>query len=186
MTISKTGGALSGGTATIQGIVNTATSGPVVSNSAFFDQTLNKTYDSSSTYTLTAYISSSSFTNLNSVAADGVGIAFLDGTNTLASSATADPSLVSLSLFSGNTYKLALTYITASNAPADNIGVELFDNPNGLASVDAFTPVSFSNVDLTETTASATPEPATFGLAGIVLLGLGAMRRARKTVRVAS
>jgi hypothetical protein len=180
LTISKTGGALSGGSATIQGIVNTASTGPVVSNSGFFDQTLNNTYDPNSRYTLTAYVSSSSFTNFGAVGREGVGIALLDGTNIVASSTTADPSLVSLSLFSGNTYRLALTYITASNAPVGNINVELFDNPNGLASLAAFNPVSFSNVDLTEANASATPEPATFGLAGMVLLGLGVIRRARR------
>jgi PEP-CTERM motif-containing protein len=111
-----------------------------------------------------------------------VGIALLDGTNIVASSTTADPSQVSLSLFSGNTYKLALTYITAFDAPSDDIRVELFDNPNGLASVGAFNPVSFSNVDLTEANASATPEPASFALAGMVLLGLGVFKRARKIV----
>jgi hypothetical protein len=186
LTISKNGGAVSGGSATIQGIVNTASTGPVISNSGFFDQTLKKTYDPNSTYTLTAYISSNSFANSGLLASDGVGIALSNGANIVASSATADPSLVSLSPFSSNTYKLALIYITDSNAPAGNINVELFDDPNGLGSAHVFSSVSFSNVDLTEANASATPEPATFALAGMVLLGLGAIKRSRKTVSAAS
>jgi hypothetical protein len=186
LTISKTGGAVSGGSATIEGIVNTSSTGPVVSNSGFFDQTPKKTYDPNSTYTLTAYVSSNSFTNSDLLASDGVGIALSNGANILVSSTTADPSLVSLSLFSGNTYKLALTYITASNAPAGNINVELFDDPNGLASAHVFSSVSFSNVDLSEANTSATPEPATFALPGMVLLGLGAIKRSRKTVSAAS
>lgn len=186
LTISKTGGTVSGGSATIQGIVNTSSAGPVVSNSGFFYQALNnKTYDPDSTYLLTAYVSSNSFADFNLLATDGVGIALSNGANIVASSTTADPSLVSLSLFSSNTYKLALTYITGSNAPAGNISVELFENPNGLAIADVFSSVSFSNVDLTEANASATPEPATFGLAGMILLGLASIKRARKSVTVA-
>jgi PEP-CTERM motif len=186
LTISKSGGAVSGGSATIQGTVNTASTGPVISNSGFFDQTLKKSYDPNSRYTLTAYVSSNSFANSDLLASDGVGIALSNGANILASSTTADPSLVSLSLFSGNTYKLALIYITASNAPAGNINIELFDDPNGLGRAHVFSSVSFSNVDLTEANASATPEPATFALAGMVLLGLGAIKRSRKIVSAAS
>jgi hypothetical protein len=111
LTISKTGGAVSGGSATIQGIVNIASAGPVVSNSGFFYQTLNnKTYDPNSTYILTAYVSSNSFANFNLLPNDGVGIALLSGANMVASFTTADPSSVGLSLFSRHTYKLALTY----------------------------------------------------------------------------
>jgi len=186
LTISKSDGAVSGGSATIQGIVNTATTGPVISNSGSFDQTLKKTYDPNSRYTLTAYVSSNSFVNFDLLASDGVGVALSNGANILASSTTADPSLVSLTLFSGNTYKLALTYITASNAPAGKINVELFDDPNGLATAHVFSSVAFSNVDLSEANASATPEPASFALAGMVLFGLGAIKRLRNTVAAAS
>jgi hypothetical protein len=132
---------------------------------------------------LTADVFTGSLLSANALATAGVGIGLANVTGSsigslIADTTTTNPVLVSLTLLSGNVYQLSLQFTTGGAAPAGNIGVDLFDLPNGLASASLFQTVKFSNVTLDAATAgAATPEPATFLLAGMVLLGCGVIKR---------
>jgi hypothetical protein len=175
-------GGFTGGSGTISGIANVGILG-IVDNGALFSQTLTNSFAANTTYTLTADVSVGSLVTANVLAGTGVGIglAHVTGPNIgslVADTVTSNPALVSLSLLSGNFYQLSLTFTTGGVAPTGNIGIDLFDLPSGLANASLFQTVKFSNVTLDATTAAAaTPEPATFFLAAMVLLGAGVVKR---------
>lgn len=171
MNISTTGGFGGNGSATISGIANVGVLG-IVDNGALFSQTLANTYQANTTYTLTADVFTGSLLSANTLATAGVGIGLANVTGSgigshISDTTTTNPVLVSLTLLSGNIYQLSLQFTTGGLAPTGNFGVDLFDLPNGLASASLFQTVKFSNVTLD----AATPEPVTFLLASMVLLG---------------
>jgi len=182
MNISTSGGFGGNGAATISGIANVGVLS-ILDNGALFSQTLSNTYQANTTYTLTADVFTGSLLSANALATAGVGIGLANVTGSgigslIADTTTTNPVLVSLTLLSGNVYQLSLQFTTGGVAPTGNIGVDLFDLPTGLASASLFQTVKFSNVTLDAATAgAATPEPATFLLAGMVLLGCGVIRR---------
>jgi hypothetical protein len=180
MTISTTGGYGNTGSAEISGVVNTAVIGNPLDNGAFFSQTLSSAFQANTTYTLTADVYTGSVLTASLLANRSVGIALANGTglgNLLASTTTVNPSLVNLSLLSANCYELSLTYTTGSSV-SGNITVDLLDTPSGLATANLFSDVVFSNVTLDAV--SPTPEPATMGITGILLVAGALVVRKRK------
>jgi hypothetical protein len=185
MTISTTGGFGGDGIATISGIANVGILG-VLDNGALFSQTLGVAYLPNTVYTLSVDVTNAGLLSLGALTNSGVGIALTSGGSVVDSSLTSPLSLVSLSLLSGNFYDMTLQFTTGAVAPSGNIGINLFDTPTNLVNANLLQTVSFSDVTLNA--GAPTPEPATFGLSGLVLMGLGIAGRfayARKQGAVA-
>jgi hypothetical protein len=181
MTISKTGGYDGKGVAQISGIANTSIFGSPADNGAFFSQTLNGVFQANTRYTLTTDIYTGSLLSTTALANAGVGIGLASvpngvGTGSLVASTTAN-STVSLSALSHNWYQLSLTYQTGATAPAGNIALDLFNTPSGLTTSKLFSSISFSNVTLDAV--ASTPEPASIGITGLILI-VGAVAGFRK------
>jgi hypothetical protein len=175
LNISTTGGLGGGGSATISGIAGINVLGSPVSNSGNFLESTGTAFSSLGTNNfleLTADVSVSSLVTLSALTGSGVGISLLaNGTGgpTVASTLTAGPSFVHLTLLSGTTYQLTLGY-SATGAETGNIGISLFDSPSSLLTANLFGTAVFSHVSL-----QAIPEPPAIGFLGIGVLGLVGM-----------
>jgi hypothetical protein len=179
LTISNTGGFGGTGSATISGIASVNVLGILYNSGSFFEST-GSTFTTGQLYQLTADVNVSSVLTLNALASSGVGISLLNGSGTtLASSTTAAPAFVNLTLLSGTTYQLTLDY-QATAAATGNIGISLFDAPTNLVTATLFGSATFSNISL-----AAVPEPTPIAFLGIGLLGLvviGLCRRRHSAV----
>jgi hypothetical protein len=154
-------------------------SGNLVSNSGrVYQNTLTTggftpTFLSGTTYILTADITTSSLLDLSILSNSGLGIGLLANSAGTASTMPGQGGLLSLSVPSGNTYTLSLTYTADSADNGQPIGVEGFIGRNATVALGALGTTSFDNFTLT-----AVPEPS-----ALVMLGatgaLGALRRRR-------
>jgi len=135
------------GTASISGIAGISIAA-IINNGGFFNQTLASTpYEATKRYTVWTDITTNELLNLGLLSDTGVGVALRSGSTVLASSATAAPALVNLSLLSGNLYRLTLVYDTGASV-SGNVDVALFDQPTGLLTASLIPGVSFSNIGL--------------------------------------
>lgn len=121
--------------------------GGIVDNSGYFSQTLSASYGSNRHYVLSATVDAGVPLNVGVLNSGNAGIALMRGATELASTTGAPPSLVTLSLLNGTTYKLVLTYDTGA-VVVGNVGVKLFAKPQNLLTANLLTSVSFGNVTL--------------------------------------
>lgn len=135
------------GTATISGLAGLSVTG-IINNGGYFSQTLSSTpYEATKRYTVWTDVTAGELLNLGLLTDTGVGVALRSGGTVLASSTTAGPGLVSLSLLGGDLYRLTLVYDTGASV-SGNVDVTLFDQPAGLLTVNLIPSVSFSKVGL--------------------------------------
>lgn len=135
------------GAASIGGVAGISVAG-IVNNGGYFNQTLSSTpYVATKRYTVWTNVDAAEVLDLGLLADTGVGIALRSGTTVLASTATAAPSLVNLSLLGGNLYRLTLVYDTGASV-SGNVDITLFDQPSGILTASLIPGVSFSGVGL--------------------------------------
>jgi len=160
---------ISGGVATFSNLIDISL--PVLSNFAeIYNTNVGATFDQSLFYVVTADFTSTTFLADASVLSDaGVGIGLMANGSNVASTFTASPALVVLTV--GTDHRsgtISMLYDATAADQGDQIGIRLFvGEPVGLLDVSVLGNISFDNVTLT-----SVPEPGTFGLATVGLLGL--------------
>lgn len=131
-------------------------------------------------YTVTADFSSSTALNLSLLTGGGIGIGIRSSGTGVASSLGNSSDI---SLLSGTSGKLTLTYTATAGDAGNSIGITLFAGQStgaGLAGLSALGNFSFDNVSLS---VAPIPEPATWAaFAGSAILG-GTLVRRRFTAR---
>lgn len=162
---------ISNGSAEISGLAAANLFG-IFNNGGSFSQTLAQTYEPQKAYTLTATVDTGTPLDIGLLASGNFGVALTSGDTTLASSATAPPSLVALQPLGGSTYQLSLVF-DSTDATAGPIGVQLFAEPEQVIGATLMTEVTFGNVTLDGTAINpnagsivavdATPQSATVG-----------------------
>jgi hypothetical protein len=122
----------------------------ILNNGGYFSQTLTTDYVAQERYTLSVHVDTGTTLDLGVLASGNFGIALRSGTDTLASTATAPPQLISLVPVSGTTYMLTLLF-DSNDTTAGAIDVQLFAEPQGLIGASLLTSVTFSAVALDAT-----------------------------------
>lgn len=137
----------SAGHASISGIAGISVAA-IVDNGGSFSQTLASVpYEATKRYTVWVDVDAGELLDLGLLSDTGVGIALRSGSTVIASSTTAAPALVNLSLLGGTVYRLTLVHDTGASV-SGNVDVALFDQPAGLLTANLIPGVSFDNVGL--------------------------------------
>jgi len=134
------------GTATISGILGISVAG-IITNGGFFNQTLPLAYEPTKRYTVWTDVNAGDVLSLGLLSDTDVGVAFRSGSSVVGSSATAMPGAISLSLLSGDTYRLTFAYDTGASV-SGNVDIVLFDQPSNLLTASLIGGVGFGNVGL--------------------------------------
>jgi hypothetical protein len=174
------------GRATISGLASAGVL-TVVNNSAeVYNRDIGSSFVAGNTYQLTAnFTTSSPLANVAVLNTAGMGIGLTGENGQRLADTTGNPAFVNINLLPGNTSGTFSLLYTATAADAgDPIGIRLFAgagsgivNLNGLLGT-----VSFDNVALAVV---AVPEPSTYALGGMLLLGAVGWVRHRRNRRAA-
>lgn len=153
------------GKATIGGLLGINIAG-IVNNNGRIHQNTGIALVANRRYTLTAEVDAGTTLNLGVLTSGNAGIALATGTSTgsrIASSATV--GLASLSLISGSTYRVSVSYDTGSSV-SGNVNVQLFSEPVGLLDANLLGSISFDNVKLSTHLLTQVPAALQPGNAG--------------------
>ncbi|MEP6880645.1 MAG: Ig-like domain-containing protein, partial [Dokdonella sp.] len=149
--------------------------GGILNNQGRFLQSTGVAWQPNRRYTLEADIDAGSVLAANVLTSGNVGIALATGVSKAARVSESTSGSPTLTLISGNTYRLKIEYLTGASV-SGNIFLQLFAEPSGLIGVTLLGSVDFDNVSLhtyllTQVPASIVPAnagPYTGTVGGVV------------------
>lgn len=131
----------------ISGLLGANVAGGLLNSYGWLGQTLAGSYQQGDLYILNADINVGRPLTLGLLGDANTGIAFVSGSNVLASTSTADARQVSLDLLGNDTYRVRLGFIPGPEVSGP-IGLRLFNQPQGLLTAELLANTTFSNVSV--------------------------------------
>lgn len=117
----------------------------LINNGGFFSQTLPIGYEVGKRYTIRARVSVSGVLDLGLLGSGNVGLALRANGDTLASTKTAPPQLITLGTVGVNEYEVSLRHDVIAPV-AGNVDVQLLGTPSGLLSANLLGAVTYTRV----------------------------------------
>jgi hypothetical protein len=117
----------------------------LINNGGYFSQTLPVGYEVGKRYTIRARISVSGVLDLGLLGSGNVGLALRADGDTLASTKTAPPQLVTLGTVGVNEYEVSLRHDVIAPVAGD-IDIQLLGTPSGLLSANLLGAVTYTHV----------------------------------------